>query len=159
MNIVLIVIAVLLAVACFVLVMRLQTLRREKRQLLLDREAAQTARQAAEQRCQNSEMEVRTWVERGTLAQARLEEAERRLSEEKAEREKMEERLREQFKNLANDILGEQSRSFKETQPGGARRAAQDLFGTTSPNSASGSRRSTPRRMNSGVRCATSWNG
>ncbi len=115
MNIVLIVIAVLLAVACFVLVMRLQTLRREKRQLLLDREAAQTARQAAEQRCQNSEMEVRTWVERGTLAQARLEEAERRLSEEKAEREKMEERLREQFKNLANDILGEQSRSFKET--------------------------------------------
>ena len=69
----------------------------------------------AEQKSQSAEMEIRSLVERSTLAQARLEEAERRLAEGKAEREKMEESLRVQFKNLATDILSEQSRSFKET--------------------------------------------
>ena len=41
--------------------------------------------------------------------------AEQRMAEARAEREKMEETFRTQFKNLANDILGEQSRTFKET--------------------------------------------
>lgn len=46
---------------------------------------------------------------------ARLAAAEERMEAEKAEREKAEEILRTQFRNLANDILGEQSRRFCET--------------------------------------------
>ena len=48
-------------------------------------------------------------------AAARLAAAEERMTAEKAEREKAEELLRTQFRNLANDILGEQSRRFCET--------------------------------------------
>ncbi len=48
-------------------------------------------------------------------AGARLAAAEERMAAEKAEREKAEEVLRSQFRNLANDILGEQSRRFCQT--------------------------------------------
>ncbi|WP_300110151.1 DNA recombination protein RmuC [uncultured Alistipes sp.] len=115
MDIVFIVIAVLLAIACLVLSLRFYAVRRDRIRLLLERDALQEARRMAEQKSQSAEMEIRSLVERSTLAQARLEEAERRLAEGKAEREKMEESLRVQFKNLATDILSEQSRSFKET--------------------------------------------
>lgn len=69
----------------------------------------------SEEKAAAAEIEIRTLVERSTLAQARLEAAEQRMAEARAEREKMEETFRTQFKNLANDILGEQSRTFKET--------------------------------------------
>ena len=69
----------------------------------------------SEEKSAAAEIEIRTLVERSTLAQARLEAAEQRMAEARAEREKMEETFRTQFKNLANDILGEQSRTFKET--------------------------------------------
>ena len=48
------------------------------------------------------------------IASLREKNAEERAAE-KAEREKLEETFRAQFKNLANEILGEQSKHFKET--------------------------------------------
>lgn len=56
-------------------------------------------------------------------AEARLAAAEERMAAAKAEREKAEEALRVQFRNLANDVLGEQTRSFRETN-----REALDLL-------------------------------
>ena len=38
-----------------------------------------------------------------------------RVEQTEAEREKMEEQFKAQFRNLANDILGEQSRQFRQT--------------------------------------------
>ena len=38
-----------------------------------------------------------------------------RVEQHEAEREKMEEQFKAQFRNLANDILGEQSRQFRQT--------------------------------------------
>ncbi len=142
----------------------LLSLRRDNARLSDERAAADVARRLAEEsrrvseeKSAAAEIEIRTLVERSTLAQARLEAAEQRMAEARAEREKMEETFRTQFKNLANDILGEQSRTFKETN-----REALDVLlkpsGITSWSSASGSRRSTPPRTNSGGRCATSLN-
>lgn len=56
-------------------------------------------------------------------AEARLASVEERLAAAKSEREQAEETLRTQFRNLANDVLGEQTRSFRETN-----REALDLL-------------------------------
>ncbi|MDE7069176.1 MAG: DNA recombination protein RmuC [Alistipes sp.] len=79
------------------------------------RRLAEQAREAAERRALSAAAEVRALVERSTLAEARLEAAERKMAESRAEREKMEETFRMQFRNLAGDILSEQTRSFKQT--------------------------------------------
>lgn len=79
------------------------------------RRLAEEAREAAERRTLAAAAEVRALVERSTLAEARLEAAERKMAESRAEREKMEETFRIQFRNLAGDILSEQTRSFKQT--------------------------------------------
>ena len=111
-----------LGVVCVVLGLLLLSLRRDNARLSDERAAADEARRLAEEsrrvseeKSAAAEIEIRTLVERSTLAQARLEAAEQRMAEARAEREKMEETFRTQFKNLANDILGEQSRTFKET--------------------------------------------
>ena len=98
MNTGIVVVLLSLGVVCVVLGLLLLSLRR-----------------VSEEKAAAAEIEIRTLVERSTLAQARLEAAEQRMAEARAEREKMEETFRTQFKNLANDILGEQSRTFKET--------------------------------------------
>lgn len=98
---------------------------RHSRETLLaaERHAAESARTSAEQ-------EIRAQIERRMEVQAELAalrassdaeiDALRRKNAEEREaerlrREQEEETLRTQFKNLANDILGEQSRHFKET--------------------------------------------
>lgn len=93
-------------------------------QLRQQAEAQVTAEQSrtttAEERAERAEEQLRTLIaERATL-QAKFEGAEERLREERerhtrsqAEREQAEEAMRQQFKNLATDILGEQSRSFR----------------------------------------------
>ena len=65
-------------------------------------------REAAEER-------VRTLIEQNAAARERLAATEERMENERAEREKAEEMMRTQFRNLANDILVEQSQHFKET--------------------------------------------
>ena len=65
-------------------------------------------REAAEER-------VRTLIEQNAAARERLAATEERMENERAEREKAEEMMRTQFRNLANDILAEQSQHFKET--------------------------------------------
>ena len=67
-----------------------------------------TGREAAEER-------VRTLIEQNAAARERLAATEERMENERAEREKAEEMMRTQFRNLANDILAEQSQHFKET--------------------------------------------
>ncbi len=82
--------------------------------------AEQSRTTTAEERAERAEEQLRTLIaERATL-QAKFEGAEERLREERerhtrsqAEREQAEEAMRQQFKNLATDILGEQSRSFR----------------------------------------------
>lgn len=65
-------------------------------------------REAAEER-------VRSLIEQNATARERLAATEERMENERAEREKAEEIMRTQFRNLANDILVEQSQHFKET--------------------------------------------
>ena len=72
---------------------------------------------------ERAEAEIRTLIEARTKAEAAAEVLERKIREGKAEREQAEELLRVQFRNLANDILSEQTRHFKETN-----REALDLL-------------------------------
>lgn len=109
------VILLVLGGVCAVLLVLLLSLRRDNARLSAERAVAEEGRAAAEGRAVAAEAEIRHLVERGTLSQARLEAAEQKMAEARAEREKMEETFRIQFKNLAGDILGEQSRCFKET--------------------------------------------
>ena len=62
-----------------------------------------------------AEEHVRTLIEQNAAARERLAATEERMENERAEREKAEEMMRTQFRNLANDILAEQSQHFKET--------------------------------------------
>ena len=71
-------------------------------------ERERAGREAAEER-------VRTLIEQNAAARERLAATEERMENERAEREKAEEMMRTQFRNLANDILAEQSQHFKET--------------------------------------------
>ena len=71
-------------------------------------ERERAGREAAEER-------VRTLIEQNAAARERLAATEERMENERAEREKTEEMMRTQFRNLANDILAEQSQHFKET--------------------------------------------
>ena len=114
---------VLLAVLVAVLGTVAAALRRETVRLAAEKRAAEAARDEALAELRRLG-EQRTAVE-AELAAARASAAaeiaalrERSASEreaEKARREKEEETLRAQFKNLASEILGEQSRTFKET--------------------------------------------
>lgn len=98
------------------------TLRQYEAQLDAQRATSQERLQQSDQRAVTAEEQLRQAIaERATL-EAKLQSAEERLSEERArqqlsqaERERAEEAMRLQFKTLANDILGEQSRSFRET--------------------------------------------
>ncbi|MBQ8307233.1 MAG: DNA recombination protein RmuC [Alistipes sp.] len=99
---------------------RLQTESQLRQQAEAQVAAEQSRTTTAEERAERAEEQLRTLIaERATL-QAKFEGAEERLREERerhtrsqAEREQAEEAMRQQFKNLATDILGEQSRSFR----------------------------------------------
>ncbi len=92
--------------------------------------AAEQAATAEKELRQRYEQQVQTLAEQRTRTEAELaalrassateiaalreKNAEERAAE-KAEREQIEERFRAQFRNLANEILGEQSKHFKQT--------------------------------------------
>ncbi len=106
----------LFGVACFFL-------RREVLRLRNERNVVETARSEAEaearmqrERCSRVEVELASARAAADteIAALRARNAEDRAAE-KAEREKAEEILRSQFQNLANEILGEQSKRFRET--------------------------------------------
>ncbi|MEG2614405.1 MAG: DNA recombination protein RmuC [Alistipes sp.] len=108
MNIALIILLLLLVLLCVVLAAYTLSLRRD------------TARLQAEKAV--ADAELRTLSEARTAAQVAEAEArtklnaiESRMATEKAEREKSDELMRAQFKNIASDIFGEQSRNFRET--------------------------------------------
>ena len=101
-----------------------EALRAAAEQQLASSEARLTA--AAEEfrvARERSEAEIRTLIEARTKAEAEAEALGRRIAEAKAERAEAEALLRVQFRNLANDILGEQTKHFKETN-----REALDLL-------------------------------
>lgn len=98
-------------------------LRRENQHLLHEKSAANQARENAENEIR-SLLEQRMRIETELAAHKARSEAEIRALQqrsaeereaERTEREKLEEKFRLQFKNLANEILGEQSLRFKET--------------------------------------------
>ena len=118
--------ALLAAVACAAWFAQ----RREKELLLRDAARLQEEKSAAEKARAAAETEIKQLLEqqaRANAAYAALKAASetelaalRRQNEEqreadRQEREKAEETLRLQFKNLANEILGEQSQRFRET--------------------------------------------
>ncbi len=106
-------------------------------------------------RAEEAERQIRELVGERAALLAKLDGAEQKLREEiarhdreKADRVQDEETLRAQFRNLANDILGEQSRRFQQS----SRESIDALlnpFVRTSMISASGWRRSTPPRPSS----------
>lgn len=81
----------------------------------LRRQAEEQVRTLAEQRGRvEAELAALRASSATELAALRQQNAEQRASE-RAEREKLEERFRTQFRNLATEILGEQSERFKQT--------------------------------------------
>ena len=62
-----------------------------------------------------NELSSRSLIEQNASLRERLTAAEQRIAEQRDEREKAEEIMRTQFRNLANDILTEQSQHFKQT--------------------------------------------
>ncbi len=97
--------------------------RREATRLAAEKQAAETAREKAENdlrtlAAQRIETEKELAALRAStaaeIAALRERSAEQRAAE-RAEREKSEETLRLQFRNLAGEILGEQSRQFRQT--------------------------------------------
>ena len=84
--------------------------------------AASAALRQRDEALRRSETELRETTAREAALAARLDETQKRLDEERSrtrltqeEREKADELMRTQFKSLAADILGEQSRLFRET--------------------------------------------
>lgn len=144
MNTGMIIVMSLLALGVVVLVLEVVRQRRTNAQLAAERSLCEEQmRQAAERRAAS---EAETAALRAQLAarqeevrrlgdersealraqasaEARLVAVEERLAAAKSEREQAEEALRTQFRNLANDVLGEQTRSFRETN-----REALDLL-------------------------------
>ncbi len=114
MDLFLTILSVLLAVACAVAVTLLMSQRRRAEQLERENAAAAEALRAAEA----AREAERAGHEDERMARVRAEadlEAERRSVADKVRsQEQMEQALREQFRALAGDVLGEQSRRFKE---------------------------------------------
>ena len=98
-------------------------LRRDTERLRREKADAETARDAAQQELRTlAEQRMRTETELAALrasSEAEIAALRRRSDEEraaeKAEREKLEETFRLQFRDLAGEVLGEQSKHFKET--------------------------------------------
>ena len=144
MNTVMLLILLLLACLCAVSGVTIVALRRERARLRRDKEEAEAARSDLRQKLSATETllaetrqgrdtaehelhdlreaHLRTRTELAALqastdseiASLRAKNAEEREAE-RAAREKLEERFRLEFKNLATEILGEQSRAFKQT--------------------------------------------
>ena len=144
MNTVMLFILLLLACLCAVSGVTIVALRRERARLRRDKEEAEAARSDLRQKLSATETllaetrqgrdtaerelhdlreaHLRTRTELAALqastdseiASLRAKNAEEREAE-RAAREKLEERFRLEFKNLATEILGEQSRAFKQT--------------------------------------------
>ena len=123
MNTPILVAIILLGALSAALGAALMAVRRETSRLGTEKTAAETARLAAEAEIRvQIENRMRAETELAALrasseaeiAALRQKNAEDREAE-RAEREKAEERFRTQFKNLATEILGEQSQHFKQT--------------------------------------------
>lgn len=123
MNTPILVAVILLGALSAALGAALVAMRRETSRLGTEKTAAETARSAAEAEIRAQiENRMRAETELAALrasseaeiAALRQKNAEDREAE-RAEREKAEERFRAQFKNLATEILGEQSQHFKQT--------------------------------------------
>ncbi len=119
MYIVLFAILLILLVLLVVTYMNLRAAKVEQRRLLGQVESAESARLAAVAVASEREGEVRSLLRESTEYRSRLELSEHQRREEReqhAEQVKAnEERLREQFKNIANDIFTEQTKEFKST--------------------------------------------
>ena len=118
MNLFLIVLSVVLAVACAVLITLLLSQRRQAAEAARESAAALSAALSRAESAERAAEETRGERERERVARAKAEadlEAERRSVADKVHsQQQMEQALREQFRALAGDVLGEQSRRFKE---------------------------------------------
>ena len=118
MNLFLIVLSVVLAVACAVLITLLLSQRRQAAEAARESAAALSAALSRAESAERAAEETRGERERERVARAKAEadlEAERRSVADKVRsQQQMEQALREQFRALAGDVLGEQSRRFKE---------------------------------------------
>lgn len=130
MNTLLISIVILLAALAAASVAAFLAQRREKELLLRESARLHEAKTAADEARTAAETEIRRLLEQQAhthaeyaalkatyeteLASLRRQHEEQRTAD-RQEREKAEEQLRLQFKNLANEILGEQSQRFRET--------------------------------------------
>lgn len=118
MNLFLIVLSVVLAVACAVLITLLMSQRRQAAEAARESAAALSSALSRAESAERAVEETRGERERERVARAKAEadlEAERRSVADKVRsQQQMEQALREQFRALAGDVLGEQSRRFKE---------------------------------------------
>lgn len=94
----------------------------ERRASELEERLGASEREARAER-ERADGQIRALIEARTKAEAERDALRRRAEEAKAEHSQAEERMREQFRNLANEILGEQTRHFTQTN-----REALDLL-------------------------------
>ncbi len=123
MQTILYVILAALIVAAALLGAALAAARRDTARLTAEKEGADAARERAEAElrtlsARHMETERELAATRASAAAelaALRERSDEQRAAERAERERMEETMRLQFKNLAGEILGEQSRQFRQT--------------------------------------------
>lgn len=123
MQTILYVILAALIVAAALLGAALAAARRDTTRLTAEKEGADAARERAEAElrtlsARHMETERELAATRASAAAelaALRERSDEQRAAERAERERMEETMRLQFKNLAGEILGEQSRQFRQT--------------------------------------------
>ena len=89
--------------------------RRESARLAAEKELAGQRLNDSEQRLSEVSLRLHETEVAEALARKDVESLRSKIEEGRAEREKMEEQLKAQFRNLANDIFGEQTRQFRET--------------------------------------------
>jgi len=80
-----------------------------------ERTASEAEKAALRADRERAEAEIRSLIEQRTRSESELEALRRREVEREGERGRMEEAFRAQFRNLADEIFGEQSRRFKES--------------------------------------------
>lgn len=115
METLLVIVSVVVALACVAFASFFFAARRETARIAADKALAEQRLAETERRLSETERQLHESDVAAALAREETKNLRTRIDESRAERETMEEQLKERFKNLANDILGEQTRSFRET--------------------------------------------
>ncbi len=115
MNIILIALAIIILSLLAILFLFLRNSKSQEQRLMTQLDEAVRAKAIAEKRVAESESEIRSLLQESAHYRSRLELCEQQRAQEAEQQKLSEERMREQFKNIATEIFTEHTREFKST--------------------------------------------